>query len=1057
MKQKAHSKQTNVPTDNKSNSSANIPWLFLLDFPKSVRQRKRAIVIRGWFTPTDPQPIRMRLQFPDNDTCPISYRIKRPDVLHILQADGYKIKSDAIGFECECDIIFDGDYRIEAKIGKKDWVGIHTFQLKYEPEDRHADPLVPEIRDLNAQHHTLINSKQKYFHEPANQAKFVLKNGDPKLIAFYLPRFHTFKENDDRDGKGFTGWSEVTSAWPRFVGHEQPKLPGDFGFYNMKNEEVMRDQIELAKQHGLYGFCFYYYWFSGKRIQGWPLDSFLCHKEWDFNFMICWANDNWIRRRDGGHQETLIAQKHLKDDPIAFIKDIAPILTDPRYIRINDKPVLQVHRPKDLKNPKEYTQKWRDYFKKTYGSDLHLISVQGIDFEYPKTLGFDKSLSFVPNSLVKLLGTKSLPQYPFKDKQLDNNFTGVVYDYRKIALEAGRTTWGVENYQTVMPSWDNDARKNGSSIVFQNANPDIYAKWLRDVLDLAKPGPESEILVFLNAWNEWAEGAYLEPDKMYGHAYLNRTSEILAEYSRLPQNREEFPLYSIVRSKDVKLAIVIHLYYATMWPMIKKKLAVLPQDQFDLFITIPQINEDIRSELLKFKSNSHVMVVPNQGRDVLPFIHLGRRLAETGYEYVLKLHTKKSPHLVNGDEWMQDLLDKLVPSDPASFNRLMDVLERNTTGLIGPAGYFISLTSFLGSNRKTMNKILASIVGVKKQLKIIENLGDFGFFAGTMFWIRLDAIRPVLDQYYQPDDFEIEKGQLDGTFAHALERIFSIIPIVNRKSMYSIESGKLDIISQKLLSGKTEFNFVPQEEHTIQNDTDLELEDTPPTQLKPARLAMGGKAINIILKAPSFYSANGTVAANQIIRSVIDDRYHGPKLFPMTLPATMSGVKFIAESLDESIQSVFFQNLAQEYHAGKSKVPVEFHTFTPAFGRSIRQLREAGYRPKVHLDANIRLGFTAGDAVLINVAQPALQLKKSLLEGLDNKCISKILWFIPESKARQFDAYTKDSVFIKYRQYGRIKVLHVFENGELMNTADGSKVSVQKIVNSIRLKRRQTI
>ena len=762
-------------------------WRYMLDTPKINKSSTKKVYFSGWLTPKNgSNVVEMRVADPDNNYQTIKYGVDRHDVASILRTRYRSKVSDKCGFGSNINIEVDGEYTIEVKIDNQDWEKVSSIDLEYDLDLLTKDYFNPNLSYNMAQHLTLIDTKKRYYYEAENNRSYIFdENQDAKIVAFYLPQFHPIKENDEWWGKGFTEWANVASATPRFIGHEQPKLPADLGFYDLRDKDNIKQQIELAKRHGIYGFCIYYYWFSGKRLLEKPLDTIIENKSWDFNFMICWANENWTRRWDGRNEDVLIEQKHKSGDPLEFIKDIEHILLDERYIRVNGSPALMVYRASDLDDPKHYVDQWREYFMRKHGLSLHLIAVMSFSDINPLDYGFDKKLDFVPLSISSNI-KKAIPSYDFSQSMIDARYTGVAYDYRKVSIELSAIKKDKNTYNSVMPSWDNDARKKGAGGVFFNSNPDIYGAWLDKVIKTQK---DNDDLVFVNAWNEWAEGAYLEPDTMYGHSFLNRTSEILALNSHNKENQKKFPLYGIKRNPKTKIAVVLHLYYSDMWKLFEKNLKQLDGLDYDLFVTISSKNIHIKSDILKFKESANVIIVPNRGRDVLPFMHLSKRLYDNGYEYVLKLHSKKSTHRNDGDAWMKDMLRKLLPSNKEDLKNLIRVMDKSETGIVGPYGHFVSLSSYYGSNKDNITNLLDIVMGEKIARKVNKKLDNYGFFAGTMFWVRLDALRPIFDQFYQASDFESESGQIDGTFAHAIERILSLVPKLNGKMLYSIDDG----------------------------------------------------------------------------------------------------------------------------------------------------------------------------------------------------------------------------------------------------------------------------
>jgi glycosyltransferase involved in cell wall biosynthesis len=343
-----------------------------------------------------------------------------------------------------------------------------------------------------------------------------------KLVAFYLPQYHPIPENDEWWGKGFTEWANVSKALPQFVGHYQPRLPGELGFYDLRLPETIQRQVELARFYGIHGFCFYYYWFAGRRLLDGPLDQYV-RSDIDFPFCICWANENWTRRWDGNDEDVLIAQDHSTDNDFAFIRSVEPLLRDSRYIRIDGRPLLVVYRPSIIPRVAQTLERWRHYCRESGLGELFLVMVQ-FDVEDPITWGFDAAIEFPPHKLARGL-------VPINESLsiINADYTGCVIDYQKVVERARALPQpGYPLFRGVFPSWDNEARQPGWGYTFAFSTPNRYRDWLRMAIEYAKRWPVAgERMVFINAWNEWSEGAYLEPDRRYGYAYLQATRDAL--------------------------------------------------------------------------------------------------------------------------------------------------------------------------------------------------------------------------------------------------------------------------------------------------------------------------------------------------------------------------------------------------------------------------------------------------------------------------------------------------------------------------------------------------
>lgn len=346
-----------------------------------------------------------------------------------------------------------------------------------------------------------------------------------RVIAFYLPQYHPFPENDQWWGKGFTEWTNVTKARPSFVGHYQPHLPIHSGFYDLRVPEVMIEQAKLARNYGVHGFNFYYYWFAGKVLMQKPFDILLENPEIDINFCITWANENWTRRWDGLDSEVLIAQKHSPEDDLAFIENIAKYMRDPRYIHIDGRPLLIVYRPSLLPSPTDTAERWRTWCRDNGLGEIYLAYTQSFETADPEKYGFDAAIEFPPNN-------SSPPNITDSVTPLIKDFDASVYDWRVFVERSEKYKHRkYKIFRSVCPMWDNTARRKSKGTVFLNSTPVLYQRWLENAINETKRCYQKpdERLVFVNAWNEWAEGAHLEPDSYYGYAYLQATRDALVQ------------------------------------------------------------------------------------------------------------------------------------------------------------------------------------------------------------------------------------------------------------------------------------------------------------------------------------------------------------------------------------------------------------------------------------------------------------------------------------------------------------------------------------------------
>jgi len=349
-----------------------------------------------------------------------------------------------------------------------------------------------------------------------------------RSIAFYLPQYHSIPENDQWWGEGFTEWTNVRKAQPRFNGHYQPHVPGKLGYYDLRDPNAHAQQAELAKSYGIGGFCYYHYWFNGKRLLEHPFNETLASGKPDFPFCLCWANENWTRRWDGEEREILIAQDHSHEDDLAHINSLIPAFRDERYIRVNGKPLFLVYKTNLLPNPKRTSEIWREAARKAGIGELYLVRIenhfQGYD-PPPQEIGFDAATEFAPHW--GCFGEKISDRV-----ELYNEYRGcnpLIYDYDNIMLGMlGRPKPDYKLFRGVFPSWDNSARRRNDPVMFINSSPGKYAFWLSQIARYTLQNFQGdERLIFINAWNEWGEGCHLEPDQKYGVRYLEATRQAI--------------------------------------------------------------------------------------------------------------------------------------------------------------------------------------------------------------------------------------------------------------------------------------------------------------------------------------------------------------------------------------------------------------------------------------------------------------------------------------------------------------------------------------------------
>ncbi|WP_158259902.1 glycoside hydrolase family 99-like domain-containing protein [Phyllobacterium phragmitis] len=361
-----------------------------------------------------------------------------------------------------------------------------------------------------------------------------------KSIAFLLPQFHPVEENDKWWGKGFTEWNNVIRGRPQFLHHYQPRLPKDLGFYDLRHPDTQQRQADLAQDHGVYGFCYYYYWFNGKKVLNEPIEQMLQLGKPDHPFCVCWANENWSRNWDGQERFVLLRQNYSLESSRALIREFITMMRDPRYIRHNGKPVLLVYRIRIIPNWKETAEMWRQECRKAGIGEIHLcaarFALEPLEGA-PEEFSVDSYVLFPPHETQR-------NNQRHEVKNLNSHFNGEIFSYDGVVtgdLERFKQGYPWKVHRGAMMGWDNTARRQHDSRIFHGATPLKLRRWLKGIISQElqyRKGSES--LLFINAWNEWAEGTTLEPDQRFGDGYLRAVRSTIGKYApkheRTPSN-----------------------------------------------------------------------------------------------------------------------------------------------------------------------------------------------------------------------------------------------------------------------------------------------------------------------------------------------------------------------------------------------------------------------------------------------------------------------------------------------------------------------------------------
>ena len=362
-----------------------------------------------------------------------------------------------------------------------------------------------------------------------------MSNNKPRIIAFYLPQFHPIPENDEWWGKGFTEWTNVGKAKPLFWGHKQPKVPTDLGYYDLRLSETYDEQVKLAKEAGVYGFCFWHYYFGdGKQLLEKPLQRIVQSKQNDFPFCLGWANESWEKKlwnKDSSGNTVLIEQKYNGfQDYKTHFEIIKPMIQDSRYINIDGKPLFFIYRPDKIPNCKEFIYYWRRFIKESLKKDFHFIA-QATENETNFSKYFEMGFDSIYSNRVQA-GAKWLQSNIFNTiKYTVCRFLGLprLVDFRDVIKKAVNDMDKSENiYPGIICGWDHTPRSGRKGYVYYNFSIPLFKKHIKNILDLVKNKNDEHKIIFLKSWNEWGEGNFMEPDIEFKKEKILALKEVLS-------------------------------------------------------------------------------------------------------------------------------------------------------------------------------------------------------------------------------------------------------------------------------------------------------------------------------------------------------------------------------------------------------------------------------------------------------------------------------------------------------------------------------------------------
>ncbi len=535
-------------------------------------------------------------------------------------------------------------------------------------------------------------------------------------------------------------WSVVDSVKPRFRGHIQPRKPGDLGSYGAGDESVLRRQVSLARKHGIGGFAFYFRWDGACMPGDERLRQMAREDGLDFPFCLCWREDS-----EDEHDSWAVP---------AFFGQLAAYVRHARYLRFRGRPILVIARPEMVTG--NVLARWRVELRERNCGEVCIVGASNAGAGRIHLAGIDATIEMPPlDATLPMLPVEPLPGHE------SDHFD--VRDWRVLVARSASYPEG-ENavlFRGVCVGWDDSALMGRHATTLANATFCGYQEWLRNAVKdtCARLPQRADRFIFVNAWNDWTRCAYLEPDQRSGHAALEATSMALLCCAL---GSEAAP-----SARETSIAVVLHAYYPDIFEGLAARLDSITACALHLYVTCSEEGATRVRERLERGKHPYVLVLqPNRGRDILPFLDMMPRVLAAGHNLLLKAHTKNSTHRRDGARWRDDLIGALT-TDSAIDAALTAFSADPRAGIICPQGHLLPMADHWDLNVAALAP-LAERLGVGQPA-----LRRLRFVAGSMFFARTRAFVPLLALALSEKDFEEEAGQVDGTLAHAIERAFS--------------------------------------------------------------------------------------------------------------------------------------------------------------------------------------------------------------------------------------------------------------------------------------------